>query len=343
MVRVRMKKIALGVGIFLILLAVPLTVFLIKQQQDIRQRAAPATTLALSPPQLTVTPNQTFSLDVVVDTGSNQITGAQIKVVFDPDKLEAQSIQKGSFLPNIQVAGEVAPGSASIVLGAPSTQPGSGTGKLATITFKALVVSDAPVTVRFAEGETAAVALQEQNNVLISGTPSLITISGSGTGGTTVVAATTTPTVRPSATATPAPTASVSAAVKTKITSPTEGAVTGNKPTITGTTFNSGTVTITISGTNPITTVVTANASGSWSYTPTTTLEPGSHTITVTAQDKATSAVETAVRTFTVSGTGGTQVSTTSGIPVAGSVTTTYALIAIAGTFLFIGILGLAL
>ena len=64
---IRMIKIALIVGILLILLAVPLTVFLVMQQQDIRQRAAPATTLTLSPPTLTVSVNQTFSLDVMID------------------------------------------------------------------------------------------------------------------------------------------------------------------------------------------------------------------------------------------------------------------------------------
>ncbi len=340
-----MKKIALGIGIAAILIAIPLTVFLVKRNQDIRQRAAPATTLEMKPATLSVSEGQEFSIDVVVTTGPNQITGADIKLLFDPEKLEAQSIQKGTFLPNILVAGAVAPGTASIALGAPSTTPGNGTGTLATVIFKALAATSSPVSIRFAQPETQVVGIGEQGNVLTGTTPTTITIDGGESLSGSPALAVSTPTPLPSSapTASPSalpiggtsPTASPSATVTTQITSPQEGTTTSARPTISGNSFATATITITITNTQPITALSSANSAGFWSYTPTTNLVNGAHTITVTAQHPTTKVVETAIRSFMVESSA--QISTQSGIPVSATSFPTIALLSLGFICTFLG------
>src|SRR3989338_1314293 len=82
-------------------------------------------------------PGDTFSINVTVDSGSDQITSAVAHIVFDASLLEAQSVTPGPFFPSVIqniTAGKV---SISGLVNSPGTyQTGSGT--LGSITFKAL-------------------------------------------------------------------------------------------------------------------------------------------------------------------------------------------------------------
>lgn len=175
----RMKKIFLFVFIGLILLAIPLTVFLMGQQQELRSRAAPASTLSLSPSTLTKKVGETFALEAKIDTGTNQVGVVQIRIIYDPAKLEAVDISNGPLAPSISVSGKIDPtGKASITVGAKNnTHPITGSGTIAIVTMKALAASGTPVSVRYSPlPDTYANALGEQENVLIGTTPANITI-----------------------------------------------------------------------------------------------------------------------------------------------------------------------
>ncbi|WNG33155.1 adhesin [Archangium violaceum] len=84
------------------------------------------------------------------------------------------------------------------------------------------------------------------------------------------------------------------------VTAPSEGAhVKTPTPVITGTAEPGSTITVIIDGVAAGT--VTADAAGNWSYTPTTDLTEGPHTVTVTATDAAgNTSPESSVRNFTV-------------------------------------------
>ncbi|WP_395814992.1 adventurous gliding motility protein AgmC [Archangium minus] len=84
------------------------------------------------------------------------------------------------------------------------------------------------------------------------------------------------------------------------VTAPSEGAhVKTPTPVITGTAEPGSTVTVIIDGVAAGT--VTADAAGNWSYTPTTDLTEGPHTVTATAKDAAgNTSPESPVRNFTV-------------------------------------------
>ncbi len=349
-----MKKIGLLLVVVLMLAAIPVTVFLVGKNQEIRKRAAPATSLSLSPASISKKAGDIFSLEVAIDTGSNQVVAAELHLVFDPAKLEAQTITNGSLFPNILASGIVDRGTASITVGAANaTKPVTGTGTVAVVKFKALEKTDAPVAIRFAANTFVGSLGEGSTNVLTGTTPATVTIAQAGEAGGIPPAATPsgtlaqttpipTPTVKTTLKLTPTPTkiatqsgqASPSAIL---ITSPTKDtSTTKANPTIVGKAAPGATITLTIYST-PQTVVVTADANGNWTYTPVTSLEPGPHSVVATATD-ATGTTQTTTTSFVVAGAGSAG-ATESAQPIAGTMEVTYILLAIAFLLLASGVI----
>jgi len=337
-----MKKALLIVAFIFILVAIPLTVFLARQQQDIRQRAAAATTLEFQPAQVTVAVGQEFDLDAVVTTNENFITAAEIHTSFSSQYLEAKSITFGDFLPNILESGVVQSGSASITVGA-GTQGKQGTGVAARIHFQALAdTSGSTTAVNFATTSQVAAVGEGGSNVLTVTTPAQITITAAG-GASPSPSAVASPSVSPSpgsaspspsatpivsaspsatpgtgggtASPTPTPTATPTTGTTTKIIEPPNGStVTTHRPTISGTSFANALMVLSINTSPQITSTFYANAQGAWSFTPNTDVDNGTFTITVTGSP-ASGNSEVVTSTMTVSVTGGTGGSTTTATP----------------------------
>lgn len=173
-----MKKLLfLGIG-FLFLIAIPATVFLVGQKQELRKKAAPASTMSLEPKSPTVKVGDIFTMEAILDTADNQIIAAAVKIAFDATKLEAQSIINGPLFPNVISTGVVESGKASItVTAASTTTPVKGKGTAVTIRFKALAPTTTATQVAFTQ-ETFANALGEGEQNALSGTsPATISIT----------------------------------------------------------------------------------------------------------------------------------------------------------------------
>lgn len=321
-----MKKIVLIVIAILTLLAIPATVFLVSQSQELRKRAAPATTLTLSPTSVTKKVGEKFTLEVKIDTGENQVVTAEINLTFDPEKLEAKTIKNGTLFPNILSDGTVGPGTASIQVGAPNTaQPVTGTGTAAVIEFMPLANTDTPVSVRFASTTFVGGLGESSANVLVGTTPARVTItdgtlSPEATGSGALVP---TPTLADEEESTSGAQATSSAVI---IQTPLKNkSVADEQPTITGKAPPGSTVTLVIRS-EPITVTVKADANGNWSYTPTVPLEDGSHSVVASALDPVTGQTQTASTSFVVAAAG-PEGSTESATPVAGAMETTILLV----------------
>lgn len=163
------------VGAFII----GVTLTAIQKPQELRRKAAPATTVSFSPPAPAVGRGATFTLDVVVDTGENTISAVDLVVSFDKDKLKAQSIAGGDLLTNVLVAGLVTDTQAKITLGSPPTSPHKGKGKLATLTFQAKGEGTTQVRV---DDATQIAGIGESGNVVIGRIPATVTIAAGGGG-----------------------------------------------------------------------------------------------------------------------------------------------------------------
>ncbi len=349
---VRMKKLFLFIAIGLMLLAIPATVFLVGKNQEIRKKAAPASTLTFAPTALTKKVGDTFTLEVKLDTASNQVGVVQIRIIYDPAKLQGVDITNGPLAPSIRVSGKIDPiGKASITVGAKSTaEPITGAGTVAVLTMKVIDASASPVSVRFAPApESFANAIGEgENNVLIGMTPANVTLlRADGTQMTRGSTSTPTPTptlaLGASPTATPSLTPSLSVALTS--TDSAEASSSGisidsiaeneevltDKPTFSGTAPPGSTVTLTIYST-PKTVVVTVDENGNWTYTPQEGLEPGPHTVVAAASDPTTGETQSTTIPFVVD-------ASSSGMPVSGSVNMTITLIVAGLLFLLSGAL----
>lgn len=341
-----MKKILLLVGSVLLLFAVPISVYVIGQRQEVRKKAAPATTLSLLPSSISKKVGEKISLEVSIDTADNQVVVAEVHLVYDPLKLEAQTITNGSAFPNILASGVVDRGTASITVGAANnSHPVKGTGTVAVVTFVTLDVTDAPVSVKFASNTFVGGLHETTVNVLVSTSPASITIAADP-GATPSI--TPSPTSTPSATiaTTPSPTpiltpsltptlaasssAEASPAAITILSPLADETATKQTPLIKGKALPGATVTLTIYST-PITVVLKADANGNWSYVPDTPLEAGPHNIVASAQDDS-GATQTATKSFVVA-SGDQTPSSQNAIPIAGTVSTTY-IVLIAGLIL---------
>lgn len=127
---------------------------------------ASAATLTLSPSSQTVSAGDTFSVDILLDTQGQPIDGVDLQALnYNPYNLQLQDadaqqmgtqIQAGTLMPST-LANSVDTTNGKIVF-SQITNAGStytGSGKLATVTFKALVAGTAKLTFDFTSGATA--------------------------------------------------------------------------------------------------------------------------------------------------------------------------------------------
>lgn len=307
-----MKRVVIIVVALLTLLAIPATVFLVMRNQEIRKRAAPATTMSITPATVTKQIGDEFTLEIHMNTADNQVVAAQVSLSFDPEKLEAVWIHNGTMFPNIISSGVVGNGVASIALGAANTTtPITGTGLVASVKMKALANTTAPVSVRFAADSFVGALGEGSVNVLTSTTPATVTIASSGGGQSTPTPTPTqpagtgslTPTPTGSLSLTPTPTGSDNATPSAvTVTTPRVNQTFETvMPTFSGTAPPGSTVTIAIYSSQQITATVVADEDGNWSYTVDEALESGDHTIIVAAQNPDTGETNTATIAFAVS------------------------------------------
>jgi PKD repeat protein len=197
------------IGILAVLLiTIPLTLFFVKQQQDLRSKAAPSSTLSMTTAQASLPVGQTFSVDVMLDPGNNIPSFVKFSITFDPKKLELTQITPDTQNITSTLAGPViASNSATIDLGISKALTGydptatfNQPFKVATIKFLAKEKTEAPTQVTFNfPGQTEVYSLSSSDspgeNVLQNATPIMLTILDGGSNPS--------PTATPSSTITP--------------------------------------------------------------------------------------------------------------------------------------------
>jgi hypothetical protein len=310
------KKILVIFVSILLLAAIPITLFVVQQRQELRQKAAPATSLSFSPNQLTKAVGDEFEVDVVIDTGDNAIGTVIMDITFDPTKLQFLSISNSAYFPNtLSESGDGQDGHIHeyhVRTNDPS-QPFSGVDTVATIRFRSIAPTDNPISLSFTDLSAAFAYDEGATNLLISTPPATMTITGEGATQPTLPAvpptSNDTPSVTPETTvtispsispsqivqATISPTATASAGTVTPsptagplnltVTSPANGGSTADTtPTITGNALADTNITLTFSP-GGLTGVTTTDSTGEWSFTPQTALGNGVYTLSVTGVD----------------------------------------------------------
>lgn len=187
----------LAISFLLIGLATAVT--FVQRQTQFRSKAAPDTVLSLSAPsQITI--GTEFTANILINTGTNSVSAAEIWINFPTDKLEALSISTPTdpFLPVVLSTGSIdnTAGITSIILGVNPWEPKQGAGILAQIVFKGITEAN-PAIISF-DTRTKVAAINETNSVVSSTNPHSIIIGS-------IITPTPSPTSTPSITATPTP------------------------------------------------------------------------------------------------------------------------------------------
>lgn len=200
------KKAVSITALALIALAIPLTVFISQQQQEIRQRAQEVTTkgggeyvsLTLAPSILEKAPGETFDVEFYFEAKTFSITGVDVTINYDPSILQMERFTPVSTFNNVLVNNPPDNTKGEYRYAAVDTANTPQTGKITVgiITFKAQ--------------NTTGTSYVDLNNIQITALGQSTAIpTADNTQGKYVVA--TTPTAAPTAIATPEPIAACSA------------------------------------------------------------------------------------------------------------------------------------
>lgn len=213
-------KIIISILGFLVLAAgIVAGTYLVQKNQDIREKAAPSTSLSFFPTVVTKNPGQTFSLTINADTGSNQITGIDIEISYDPSAIQLTQM-KGTTaiasLSSIIKNGEInnTTGKARFVAYT-AVKTAAVTGNIDILDISGNILAGAangqyPITFT---ATTTVSAVDEGQNVIINSTPATVTVTtGTTGGGATATATATGASATATATATTKPTATATTA-----------------------------------------------------------------------------------------------------------------------------------
>lgn len=241
------KKLFLILGLLIVLISIPLTVFLVFQKQLLTKKAAPTTVLSLAPAAITKNVGETFTVNINVDTGTNQIVSADLDLSFNPAVLEVSSITKGAFFPDAQEPTKIIDNNTGkIKYSLFSMVEKQGAGIFTSIVFKgkgsglSALSFDSTTTIG-GRNETEALSRTVAGNYVITAvtltptptgtstttpTPTPITQAGGGQGGASIPTATPTPTPKITPTSTPpvggsTPTATPTSGLGGSVSTPT--------------------------------------------------------------------------------------------------------------------------
>lgn len=174
-------------GILVLLGGVGAGIYLVSQQQLFQQKAAPASSLTMTPASMTKPAGSDFTFTVNMSTGTNAVTAVNIVVNFNPNIMQIVSVSKGSGITNLsnKITDTFDNAAGTITFSyftLDPTQAVSGTG-LPIMTVNASVKAGAAngnYNIAF-DPSTSASASQEGQNVIISKSGAVLTVGGSST------------------------------------------------------------------------------------------------------------------------------------------------------------------
>ncbi len=193
------KKLLLLGFIVVLLVVIPLTVYLVQQQQKLKAGATPATTVAFVPQTKTVNVGDTFYFDISLSPGTNQVSFVKLTINFDSSVLSLvpttnyqnnSNCGTHSLCPNTNIFSVLQgptenSGSATVTLSASQNGQNAITTNqpsIARITFKATAPSSSTQISFGTTTDTQALSIsstdQYNENVLLPTQPATVTIGG---------------------------------------------------------------------------------------------------------------------------------------------------------------------
>lgn len=179
------KKILLMGFVVVLLVAIPLIIYLVSEQQKAKTIAVPSTSLSLTPASQSVETGGNVSFDINVNPNSNSVSFVKVYINYDSTKL---AIEEGGFVPNTAsfqslVQGPVfEPGTISVTLSiGANAPPVTSPTKLGTLNFKTLPAAETTTTQITFGNQTQVLSVGEASqfneNLLSTTSPATIDIT----------------------------------------------------------------------------------------------------------------------------------------------------------------------
>ncbi|MBI2195815.1 MAG: PKD domain-containing protein [Candidatus Levybacteria bacterium] len=184
------KKIFLLGFLIVLLFAIPLTVYLTQQQQEVTTKAAPTTTLSFVPTSKMMNVGDTTSFDIMMNPGSNQVSFVKLTLIYNGIKFNVDPtsglVENSVFT---KLAGPIfnstssatASVSVSLSVGSDPAKVISTITKIATLTLKATsgtAGSTTPIAVDRSQTQVLSVGAGDQaNEDVLAGQPSPATVT----------------------------------------------------------------------------------------------------------------------------------------------------------------------
>lgn len=188
------KKMLLIGFVVVLLVGIPLTVYLLQQQQEVRTRAEASTIVTFTPDSTSAAPikknvGEEIPLDINVDPGKNLVSFVKLEINYDPDILatgSANAFQANTTaFPSVLEGPVYTPGKIAVTLsvGPDPTKAIQQKVKAATITFTALknTPPGTPTLVSYSSNtQVLSIGSNDQasENVLSTATPATIEVGG---------------------------------------------------------------------------------------------------------------------------------------------------------------------
>lgn len=188
----------------IVLLGIILGVYLVGQKTNLKSKAVlEGVDLSFQPNQISLTPNQQFTLNVFANTRENTVTAVEIILSFDPGQIEVKEIKKTDKLTYALQDGNISGNLAKITLGVSPDKPFKGAGIIATLTAVAKP-SVSTTTIKF-ESQTKVAVLGKADNAIGTLTPAQISLSQSSASPTPTPTLIPSPSSSPSSSPSPSP------------------------------------------------------------------------------------------------------------------------------------------
>lgn len=110
--------------------------------------------ISFKPAEIEVEAGSGFNIDIFGNAGENLITGVSLGIKYDPEILELLSISPKQFLPKVLVPPSISSGSATVSLGTDGNSGITGSGILASLSFRSKNKSASTTRISFDEGQT---------------------------------------------------------------------------------------------------------------------------------------------------------------------------------------------
>lgn len=178
------KKILLIGFVVVLLIAIPLIVYLVSEQQKTKTSVVPSTSLSLTPASQSVETGANANFDININPNSNSVSFVKVYINYDSTRL---AIEEGGFVPNTAsfqslVQGPVfEPGTISVTLSiGANAPPVTASTKLGTLTFKTLPLAETTSTQVTFGNQTQVLSVGEASqfneNLLSMTSPATISI-----------------------------------------------------------------------------------------------------------------------------------------------------------------------